>query len=391
MGNPQFTSNNSCLTNSFGIYVHIPFCVHKCSYCDFYSFTKYLAQDFNSFTEALCGEIISARQFVEQRELPISAAKSLFFGGGTPSLLPVPLLARIINTLRENFSFAEDIEITVEANPETVSSTFLNELKTLTPVNRVSLGAQSFFQENLKKLERLGSRESIYNAAKLLKEFDFNNFNLDLIFAIPGQTATQMLEDLAEVVSLEPAHVSSYNLTLKPGHSLYAKLPKDDFVAELYEMMVESLNKQGFDQYEISNFSKKGFACVHNLLYWSGGDFLGLGPSASSRFFKDNHFYHRKQLSEFGRYLGQKTFGELDFEKSDQKQTWLEATFLELRKNSGIDLEGFKIRYGYDPSSAKQYSLFIKEGLLTKEGKNLCLTRKGRLLADLVTERLVDY
>ena len=379
------------MTNSFGIYVHIPFCVHKCSYCDFYSFTKYQAEDFQQFTSVLCSEIISARKFLEERGFSTSSVRSLFFGGGTPSLLPVPMISSIIDSLKENFDFSDDIEITIEANPETISGTFLADLKTLTPVNRISLGAQSFFQENLKKLERLGSRDSIYNAAKLLKEFDFKNFNLDLIFAIPGQSENQMLEDLAEVVSLTPTHVSSYNLTLKPGHSLYTKLPKDDFVADLYEMMVEMLNQQGYSQYEISNFAREGFSCAHNLLYWSGGDFLGLGPSASSRFFKDNLFHHRKQWSDFGKYLGQKNFADLEFEKSNQKQTWLEATFLELRKNSGIDLENFNRKYGYDPSSAKQFPLFVKEGLLAKEGKNLYLTRKGRLLADLVTERLVDY
>jgi len=316
---------------------------------------------------------------------------SLFFGGGTPSLLPVHLLSRIIEALKDSFEFKKDVEISVEANPETVSTLFLNELKTKTPVNRVSLGAQSFSKENLKSLERLGSRDSIYNAVKLLKEFDFNNFNLDLIFAIPGQNKEQMLEDLEEVAALNPTHVSSYNLTLKPGHTLYRKLPKDDVVAELYEIVVEQLAKYGFEQYEISNFSKRDFSCGHNLLYWSGGDFLGLGPSSASRFFKDKVFHHRKQWSDFGKYLEQKSFRQVPFESSDTKQTWLEATFLELRKNSGINLENFVQRYGYDPSSATQFSLFLKEGMLAKEGNTLFLTRKGRLLADLVTERLVEF
>ncbi len=315
---------------------------------------------------------------------------SLFFGGGTPSLLPVEHLQSIIQNLKDRFKFSEDIEITIEANPETVTPIFLERLKELTPVNRVSLGAQSFSENNLKKLERLGSRESIYAAVGLLKDFGYLDFNLDLIFAIPGQDKSQMLTDLDEVIALSPTHVSAYNLSLKPGHSLFDKLPHDDDAAELYEEMVKHLENSGYQQYEISNFAKPQASCKHNLLYWSGGDFLGLGPSAASRIFKQKVFHHRKQWSDFGKYLNQSSFLEVPFESSTQKQTWLEATFLELRKNRGIDLDLFVERYGYNPSLAKHFSLFQKEGLIAREGNHLKLTRKGRLLADLVTERLVD-
>jgi oxygen-independent coproporphyrinogen-3 oxidase len=390
MSNQQFTSIPSILTNSFGIYVHIPFCVHKCSYCDFYSFTKYEVGDFAQFTHVLCREAEQAKSFLESWGVELQPVKSLFFGGGTPSLLPVDMLARIIQTLQTRFEFLPEAEITIEANPETVSESFLEQLKMKTPVNRVSLGAQSFSEQNLKSLERLGSRESIYQAASLLKKFGYKNFNLDLIFAIPGQSEAQMLQDISEVASLEPTHVSSYNLTLKPGHPLYSKLPKDDFVAELYEKVVSRMTSLGFGQYEISNFAKPGASCEHNLLYWSGGDFLGLGPSAASRFFKDGIFHHRKAFSDFNKYLDQLNFEQVAFESSSRTQTHLEATFLELRKNDGIDLEVFSRKYGYDPSLAKQFSLFVKEGLIAKEGKKLFLTPKGRLLADLVTERLVD-
>jgi oxygen-independent coproporphyrinogen III oxidase len=385
----QFTSKSLQLTNRFGIYVHVPFCVHKCSYCDFFSFTKYVEKDFQRFTQTLCREIEQAHRFLRSWWAPPPPVSSLFFGGGTPSLLPVELLARIFNVLMANFEFSPQIEITIEANPETVSEKFLEDLRNQTPINRVSLGAQSFSAQNLAKLERLGSRESIHRAAGLLKQFGFHDFNLDLIFGIPGQEEAQMLADLAEVASLSPTHVSSYNLTLKPGHPLYSNLPQDDYVADLYEKMVVFLESQEFHQYEISNFAKSNSSCEHNLLYWSGGDFLGLGPSAASRFFKEGVFYHRKQCSEFEKYLSQE-FESIPFEKSTLGQTWLEATFLELRKNSGIELKQFKARYGYDPSAAKQFPLFLREGLVCQEGNYLKLTRKGRLLADVVTERLVD-
>lgn len=389
-----FDKSISSIENSqepgFGIYVHVPFCVHKCSYCDFYSFTKYHEEDFSSYVEKLCQEIGQAYEFLVVNKKNLKPVGSLFFGGGTPSLLPVTQIEKIIKTLQKQFQFSPDAEITIEANPETVTAKFLEELKTLTPVNRISLGAQSFSEQNLKTLERLGSRETIHLAADLLKQHGFYEFNLDLIFAIPGQSESQMLEDILEVSSLSPTHVSSYNLTLKPGHALFADLPKEDYVAELYEKMVSKLESYGYQQYEISNFAKPKASCRHNLLYWSGGDFLGLGPSAASRFFDEGVFIHRKQWSDFNKYMAQENFSEVPFEKSSWNQTCLEATFLELRKNSGIDLKRFTDRYRYDPSLAKQCSLFVKEGLITKEGNHLKLTRKGRLLADLVTERLVD-
>lgn len=371
--------------------MHIPFCVHKCSYCDFYSFTKYNEADFAKFTDAICREVGEAHSFLNYWRGGTSPVKSLFFGGGTPSLLPVKQIKQIIDTLKSQFQFEPNAEITIEANPETVSEKFCEELKSLTPVNRVSLGAQSFSEKNLKSLERLGSRESIYKAAALLKQFGFNDFNLDLIFAIPGQSQSQMLEDLAEVAALGSTHVSSYNLTLKPGHILHSKLPKDDFVADLYEKVVSTLESYGYRQYEISNFAKPEASCEHNLLYWDGGDFLGIGPSAASRFFKDGVFHHRKQWSDFSKYMGRSSFEEVPFESTTQNQTILEATFLELRKNTGIELSKFSKRYGYDPSLAKQFPLFLKEGMVAKEGDKLTLTPKGRLLADLVTERLVDF
>lgn len=378
------------MTNSFGIYVHVPFCVHKCSYCDFYSFTKYDERDFKTYTEVLCTEIKQAQKVLKDQDFVVAPAKSLFFGGGTPSLLPVPLLEQIINSLRDCFEFEDSSEITIEANPETVTPHFLENLRKRTQVNRISLGAQSFSERNLKTLDRLGSKESIYQAADLLKEFAFRDFNLDLIFAIPGQNRNQMLDDIAEVISLNPTHISSYNLTLKPGHLLYEKLPKDDLVAELYEEMVGRFENAGYEQYEISNFSKPDFNCKHNLLYWSGGDFLGIGPSASSRLFKEGLFHHRKEFSDFNKYLHQREFSEIPFERTTQKQTCLEATFLELRKNSGIELKTFFKRYAYDPSQSRQFLLFEKEGFICKEGTKLFLTPKGRLLADIVTERLVD-
>lgn len=373
----------------FGLYVHIPFCVHRCSYCDFYSSTKFDAVAFDQLTDRLCWEAGAAAKWLEHRgkRTPVT---SIFFGGGTPSLLPVSHLSRIFQRLLEDFQVEPSAEITLEANPETVNEEFAASLFSSTPVNRVSLGAQSFKAEHLSKLERLGSSASIRNAVRVLRGAGLRNYSLDLIFGIPGQSAQDLLQDIDEAVALEPMHLSFYSLTLKPGHRLYCGLPDDDQAADLYEQGRARLSEHGYDAYEISNFSRAGFESRHNLLYWSGGDFLGLGPSASTRFFWDGSFHHRKQVANWEQYLKVDRFPNPAFESTTAFQTVLEASFLELRKREGIALEAFSRRYRYDLTRAKQFSFLSAQGLVEKQDGSLRLTSKGWLLAEGIAERLVD-
>lgn len=373
----------------FGIYVHTPFCVHKCSYCDFYSFTKYAALDFSRLVHGLAREIRAAARWLSRRgDLP--AVGSVFFGGGTPSLVPPDALAVVFEALGDSFTFLADAEITLEANPETLTDALLEAWREKLPVNRVSLGAQSFQPRYLAALERLGSPESIRAAVAMLRRAGYDNFSLDLIFAIPGQTKAEVLDDIARAVELGPRHVSFYNLTLKPGHVLYHELPDDDRAAELYEAGIERLEAAGYRQYEISNFAEPGRESRHNLLYWNGGDFLGVGPSASSRFFWDGAFHHRKQHADLERYLAGGDFPEPGLTATTAEETVLEATFLELRRNEGVDIAAFRERYGHDLTRAPKYGLFLREGVLAREGDRLRLTKRGRLLADLVTRELAE-
>lgn len=378
------------LTNCFGIYVHIPFCKHRCSYCDFYSLTQYDAQAFSELTRALIKEITGAAQWLKAERRYSGKVGSLFFGGGTPSLLPIGVLREILGALFSNFEIAPNAEITLEANPETVTETFCNGLCSLGDVNRVSLGAQSFNPTLLSKLERPCGTDTIVNSSILLKDHGFENFNLDLIFGIPGQTPSDYLSDIDRACDLKPKHISSYALSLKPGHPLYYQLPEEEVAAEMLELGIRHFGKKGFVQYEISNFSKSGYECRHNLLYWSGGDFLGVGPSAASRFFWDGTFYHRKQVADLKQYFHQRKFPDVPFDGNTRLQTLLEAAFLELRKNKGVDLEYFSERYGYDLGTAKKYHLFLNNGLLLQTGPLLRLSSKGILLADSVTQDLID-
>ncbi len=390
MSSRQFISESHVLTNPFGIYLHIPFCVHKCSYCDFYSFVKYSTDDFQSLTRVIIQEIELSSKWLKSEKGFEKKVSSIFFGGGTPSLLPVRLLVEIFESLQKNFTFSESCEITTEANPETVHPEWVTGIRQNTPINRISLGAQSFDLENLRKLERLCGPERVVEAATLLKQNGFDNFNLDLIMGIPGQNLRDVENDMKKVIELSPKHVSNYSLTLKPGHALYNALPKEDLSADIYESAVSFLEGEGYSQYEISNFSREGFECAHNLLYWTGGDFLGVGPSASGRFFWDGVFQHKKNLSDLNLYLEKSLQSISTYEATTPQQTLLEASFLELRCNRGVDISKFKSRYGFDFRKAQQFEMMKKHSLIEESQGVLKLTSKGRLLADSVTSRLVD-
>lgn len=374
----------------FGLYVHVPFCVHKCSYCDFYSFTQYGERDFEPFAEALCQEIEEGAHWLAEGGRELSSLTSVFFGGGTPSLLPQSALARVFETIARSFPGLEKAEVTLEANPETVTGEKVAGWRSL-GINRVSLGAQSFDPAQLDRLERLARPESVRAAAALVGQAGFHSWNLDLMSSLPGQRSEEFLADIDEALRLRPSHLSFYTLTLKPGHRLFADLPDAETAADVYEAGVEALSRGGFEQYEISNFSRAGLACRHNLLYWSGGDYLGVGPSAASRLFREGAFHHRKRPNDYAAYLARPDFGAIPFESSTLRQTALEAAFLELRCNAGVAAESFSSRYGYDLRRASRYPLFLSEGLIAEEDGKIRLTPRGRLLADTVTADLVDW
>lgn len=371
------------MTNSFGIYVHLPFCFHRCSYCDFFSATGAKEKDFVQTAEGIIRELEAARAWLDSQWGLRPTVTSVFLGGGTPSLFPVREISKILKCIKTQFGLEDCSEISLEANPETVSMDFAKELKNHTPINRISMGVQSFQAKYLSLLERKVQVESIPKAFETLSFVGYSNMNLDFIFGIPGQTKAEALDDIKRAVELGPTHISAYQLTLKPGHALYSQLPTDDEGADLYEAIVQALWEAGYGRYEISNFSKPGFECRHNLLYWSGGDYLGVGPSAASRFFHEGVFHHRKAPASQEGWSKSK-FPEPGFETTTREQTRLEAVFLELRRTEGVSLKYFRQRYGYDPLDLPKFGLYQKEGILATQGDNLRLTDRGLLLADSV-------
>jgi len=283
------------------LYVHFPWCVSKCPYCDFNSFTLHGALPSGTYLDALRADFEAQLPTVQGRPVV-----SVFMGGGTPSLFTPDDIGQVLQMLRAALPFAADAEITLEANPATVERGRFAEYRSA-GVNRVSLGAQSFDPVVLKALGRIHVPADVHRAAQELHACGLDNFNLDVMFALPGQQREGALADLREALALQPAHLSHYQLTLEPGTPFAAlpppALPDDDLAWEMQQDCHALLAAQGFGQYEVSGFARAGRQCVHNLNYWQFGDYLGLGAGAHGKVTDAAGIIHRTtQLREPRRY-----------------------------------------------------------------------------------------
>lgn len=264
------------------VYIHIPFCLKKCNYCDFVSFGHSI--------EGLTNYVFYLKKEIDIFFLKFPRSKvhlrTLYLGGGTPSLLSGKLLLEIVDHLKKYFDFSTLIEFTIEANPETIKLENFRDFKEI-GVNRVSIGGQSFNDATLRKLGRLHDSEKIYKSFELLRKCNFDNINLDLMFALPGENLENILYSLSEAVKLAPEHISFYSLTVERGTKFYRvrkslEIPSNDDQAEQYKTGINFLWTNGYKQYEISNFAKKGYKCAHNLSYWLSSTYAGFGVSAGS-------------------------------------------------------------------------------------------------------------
>lgn len=270
----------------YSLYLHIPFCRHRCSYCDFNTFAGQ-ERMVPAYIDALCSEI---RHVAVGAGFPIPV-HTVFFGGGTPSLLSAEDLGKIISTLRQHFQFLEPVEITLEANPGTVSPAYLQELRGL-GINRLSYGMQSAHPDDLRLLERQHDYFDVLNAVRWARESGFQNLNLDLIFGLPGQSCARWQDTVDRAVAMAPDHLSLYSLTIEHGTPLQKRwargmipLVDDDLSADMYEFAMDRLPSAGYEQYEISNWARRGedgelLSCRHNLQYWHNLPYLGLGAGA---------------------------------------------------------------------------------------------------------------
>lgn len=263
------------------LYVHWPWCVRKCPYCDFNSHTQPQACDPSApYIDALIADLKTSLQYVQGRSLI-----SIFIGGGTPSLIAPNELERFLNFVQRNFSLAPDIEITLEANPGTVDTVHFKAYRSI-GINRLSMGIQSFNDELLKRLGRIHNRADARQAIQIARE-TFDNFNLDVMFALPGQTLSELEFELSEAIASESTHLSFYQLTLEPN-TVFAKhvpegMPEADTVYQMQDLVSNTLESAGFEHYEVSGYAKPGLKCRHNLNYWQFGDYLACGAGAHSK------------------------------------------------------------------------------------------------------------
>ncbi len=266
-----------------GIYVHVPFCRSKCQYCDFYSVTDKTDRLVEDYMDAVCDHIQETGDLC-----PDYRVDTIYFGGGTPSFFGADGMAAILTTIRKNFDVASSAEITFEANPDSVSPRLLRKLRG-EGFNRVSLGVQCDDDAILERIGRPHNYEQAVSTVQKIRRAGFKNLSLDLIYGLPGQNLEMWEQTLSHVLELKPEHISCYGLKVEEGTPLwltreYANLPDDDLQADMYLATVEILRSKGYRQYEISNFCKRGLESRHNMKYWTGGEYLGFGPDASSDF-----------------------------------------------------------------------------------------------------------
>ena len=373
----------------FGIYVHIPFCEKKCIYCDFYSIER--TEHISSFVDTLCNEItLRAKQ---SDSYP--PATSVFFGGGTPSLLTPVQMERIITVIRNHFAINHDAEWTMECNPGTISHESLCGYRSL-GINRLSFGVQSFNESELAFLHRIHSPKQAEEAIALARSAGFDNVNLDVMFALPDQTMDSWKHTLETIIALAPEHVSAYSLIFEEGTPLFTMRQRgtvheanEENDAEMYEYAINRLAKAGYTQYEVSNFAQSGRECLHNCTYWSGDDYLAFGPSAHG-LTGGTRYWNYRSLTRYTELLSSGELPVANSEKLSLHERMFERAFLELRAR-GIRIHEFQNDFGIDILQAlgKELELWESEGLVMQSDGRLKLTSAGYLVCDELSLRTI--
>ena len=373
-------------------YIHIPFCDHKCIYCDFYSIIT--SDNIGSFLKSLKKEIKHyAEKYSEDREFI-----SIYFGGGTPSLMEPEYISKILDCINTNFRVKNDAEITLETNPGTV---FLEKLKKFREagINRISIGIQSLDNKDLKFLTRIHNSATAIKTVHDAAEAGFENISLDLIFNLPGQTKKKWIKNLEQAIELPIKHISAYSLILEKGTILNkmvldgkVKIEDADYDAELYQTTIEFLTSKGFYQYEVSNFAKPGFECVHNNAYWHYLDYLGFGTSAHS-FIDGKRWWNLSSLKMYIENVERSGNAIAGSENIGPEIALNEYIMLELR-SSGLNLKKFENRFGSEIEEwlKKKYPYFEllkNQNFVTMDSSTIKFTTRGYAICDEILKTLL--
>ncbi|HHP51314.1 MAG TPA: radical SAM family heme chaperone HemW [Moorella mulderi] len=368
------------------LYIHIPFCLKKCPYCDFISYVGQGNHVFSLYTSFLIRELELLKSL-----LAPPPVLTLYLGGGTPSLLPFKELERLLSYLFYTWKFVPDPEVTMEVNPATLGEGELKSLRSL-GVNRLSLGAQSFDGDLLLKMERTHSVEDVYRLYRAARRAGFDNINIDLIYGLPGQTRETWRSTLAQALALQPEHLSTYGLTLSPttpwGQEAAAgrlSLPGEEEEVAMYLEAIEEITGAGYLHYEISNFAFPQYRCRHNLAYWYNLPYLGAGVAAASHWGK-RRWENTPHLEEYFRLLSQGRFPRVYEERLTPKGEMAETLFMGLRLREGIDLSAFAERFGValEEVYGREIEVLLRKGLLLREENRLFLAPKALPLANEV-------
>ena len=383
------------LLETASLYVHIPFCHTRCHYCDFNTYAGMLPLR-EPYVRALLTEIGMAGALTKLPGGKPRRSRTIFFGGGTPSLLSVSQVSRILDACYDNFAVDEDAEITLEANPGTLSREQLVGLRAA-GVNRLSMGAQSFDAELLKTLGRIHSPKDITQAVRDAQAAGFTSINVDFMFGLPGQTMRHWRETIERALDLHIEHLSLYSLIIEEGTPFYTWTHEgritpgdEDLCADMYEYADERLHAAGYVNYEISNWSLPGFQSRHNLTYWHNFPYIGMGAGAYSSF-GGRRFSNVREPAEYIRMLKAQQWPEVESETVDKAQAMSETAFLALRTAQGLHLPTFEQRFAlpFAQFAGDRLHMVEEAGLLERETEWLRLSKRGRLLGNEVFLRLL--
>lgn len=383
-----------------GIYIHIPFCKSKCAYCNFFSLVS--EKKINDYVNSLKREIVSRKDYLGGEKV-----KTIYFGGGTPSLLPTKYIDEILKILNNNFDLVSNPEITLEANPDTIDKEQLFELKSL-GVNRISVGIQSFHDDDLKYLDRKHDSKHALQIIDDLKCVGFEKLTLDLIYGIPTLTEEKWNKNLDIFFSTGISHLSAYALTVEPKTILGQRIEKGDLqdvnedeTVRHYEILVDRTKENGFEHYEISNFAKPGCRSQHNSIYWNDEKYLGLGPSAHS-YDGTSRQWNISNLTKYIQFVNADTDPDTDpdtdadmgryYEKEilSKEDKFNEYVMTSLRTSWGCDIEKISAKYGssYSEHFLKNVKKYLESGEMLKDFNTYRLTDEGMLFADGIAAEL---
>lgn len=372
-----------------GIYVHVPFCMSKCHYCDFCSEQRADEEKKDRYVTRLCEEIrLFAEKIGESGNVPV--ADTVYFGGGTPTLLSAEQIGRVLSVIDEKFGIDKDAEITVETNPKSADREKLGEIRK-SGVNRLSIGMQSVHDNELKALGRIHSFDDFFNTYYDARRVGFENISVDLMYGIPQQTRESFGRSVETLAVAGPEHISSYALTVEEGTNFHRRrdsldLPDEDTVSDMYDDMCEILAKYGYHKYEISNFSKEGRESRHNLKYWTYEDYLGFG-SAGHSYFDGVRFAHSRDIDAY--IEGKCTI--IEVEPIGKREAMNEYVMLGMRLSKGINILDFKARFGenflFIFDKIKQYSPDFVE--ITE--KKCRFTDKGAFVSNSILSEVLDF